>query len=296
MKLTRWLSMLLLSALVGPVQSLPDKDHIYLVVGQVGKCTTVGAPDKPISLLSYLAVNDTVACPKNSSLTVTNVLDGSRYQISGKTSLTKVLVPNQTTIKSLNKTPEQRKGIQVSHQVDMSKYGGYTSRSLVVRADAPIPISVEKLPVTLDLTLGQRKWEGPASTVRYRKVNDHGFPSYTRADASPDGTQLTLPNLELEPNQTTMIFFEQLDKDQDKDPGDNRAAFAVTLLDPQLAQSLKTVRGGDQASELEAFENYCNLEVYWPARQLRDKLLKQHPEARQQIENLFKKWIEPSRP
>lgn len=289
--------MLMLSALVGPVQSVPDPNRIYLVVGQVGQCTTLGQPDKPISLLSYLAVNDTVSCPPKGSLTVTNVLDGSRYQITGKTPLAKVLVPNETTIKVLNKSQQQRKGIEVSHQVDMSKYGGYTSRSLVVKADAPIAISVEKLPVTLDLTLGQRKWEGASSTVRYRKVNDHGFPSYTQALPSEDGTRLKLPNLELQPDQTTMIFFEQLDPERDKDVADNRAAFAVTLLDPKLAQSAKTVRNaGDQASDLEAFENYCNLEVYWPARQLRDGLLKQHPEARRQIEHLFEKWIEPSRP
>lgn len=293
MKSTHLLAMLLLSTLVGPVHSLPDPNRIYLVVGQVGQCTAASQPDKPIALLSYLAINDTVSCPPKASLTVTNVLDGSRYQISGKTSLAKVLVPNDSTIKALNKSQEQRKGIEVSHQVDMTKYGGYTSRSLAVKADAPIAISVEKLPVTLDLSL--RNWEGPGSTVRYRNVNDHEFPNYTLAVA--EGNRLTLPNLKLKPDQTTMIFFEQFDSEKHEEVADNRAAFAVTLLDPKLAQSAQTVRSDkDQASELEAFENYCNLEVYWPARQLRDSLLKQYPEAQWQIEHLFKKWIEPSQP
>lgn len=292
-KPTRWLSIFLLPALVAPVQSVPDKNRIYLVVGQVGNCTTASHPDKPILLLSYLAVDEMVTCPPKASLTVTNVLDGSRYQLSGKTLLARTLTPNDSTIKSLNRTQEQRKGIEVSHQVDMSKYGGYTSRSLTLKADAPIAISVEKLPVTLDLSLGQRKWEGPESTVRYRQVNEHGFPSYTLAVAN--GNRLTLPNLELKPNQTTMIFFDQLDPETDKNCPDSRAAFAVTLLDPKLAQSVQTVgSSGDSASELEAFENYCNLEVYWPARHLRDRLLKQHPEAHKQIEHLFEKWIEPS--
>ena len=295
MKYTRFLSILLLSALVTPVRSLPDQEHIYLVVSQVGRCTTVGQPNKPIGLLSYLGVKDTVNCPPNGSLTVTNVLDGSRYQITGKTALSRVLVANDSNIKTLKRSQEQRKGIEVSHQVDMSKYGGYTSRSLVVKADAPIALSIEKLPVTLDLSLGQRKWEGPNSTVRYRVVNDTGFPSYTLAVA--EGNRLTLPNLELKPEQTTMIYFEQLDPEQDKNVSDGRAAFAVTLLNPKIAQTVATVRSpGDQPSELEAFENYCNLEVYWPARQLRDRLLKQHPEARPQIDRLFGKWIEPSQP
>ncbi len=291
MKSTRWVPMLLLVALIGPVQSAPDKNHIYLVVAQSGKCTVAG---KPISLLSYLSIQDTVSCPPNGSLTVTNVLTGARYQISGQTALAKELVPNHKTIKTVRQSQEQRQGIEVSHQVDMSKYGGYTSRSLGVKADAPIPVSLEKLPVVLDLTLSKHKLDGPNPMIRYRKVNDHGYPEYVRAVVSPDGNRLTLPDLKIPPDQTTMIFFGDPEKTDGREVSDGQASFAVTVINPKLEKKLRTVRKmADKASELEAYEAYCQLEVYWPARQLRDSLLKQYPEARGEIGELFKKWIEP---
>ena len=294
MKFNRLLPFVLVTALMGSVYSAPDERRLYLVVGQTGSCTKASEPNKPIALLSYLGAGDTVNCPANSSLTVTNVADGSRYQISGTTPLGKTLTANDKTIKVLNKTPEQRKGIEVSHQVDMSKYGGYTSRSLSVRSDAPIPVSIEKLPVTLDLSLAGNRVTGHP-TVRYRKVNEHGFPAYETSRVSEDGKRLTLPELKIEPEQTIMVYFGLPAEEHNKEVSDNQAVFAVTLIDPKVAQSLKTVRTqGDLASDLEAFENYCNLEVYWPARKLRDQLLKQHPEARHEIDNLFKKWIEPS--
>lgn len=283
--------MLLLAALMGPVQSAPDKNHIYLVVGQVGKCTVAG---KPVALLSYLAVNDTVICPPNGSLTVTNVLTGARYQITGQASLSKELVPDDKTIKAVSQSREQRQGIEVSHQVDMSKYGGYTSRSFGVKADAPIPISIEKLPITLDLTLSKHKLDGPNPMIRYRKVNEHGFPEYVRAVVSSDGTRLTLPDLKIPPDQTTMIFFGDPEKSDGREVFDSQASFAVTVVNPKLEKKLRTVRAmADKASELEAYEAYCHLELYWPARKLRDQLLKQYPEARGEIGELFKKWIEP---
>ena len=282
--------------LVGPVQSAPDDRRLYLVVGQVGKCTRASEPAKPIGLLSYLGAGDIVTCPADGSLTVTSVVDGSRYQIIGTTTLGKTLIANDKTIKALSKPVQQRKGIEVSHAVDMSKYGGYTSRSLSVKADAPIPVSVEKLPITLDLTLTQHKLEdGPAPMVRYRKVNERGFPEYTGVEVSGEGTRLTLRDLKIQPEQTTMIYFGNPVAEGDNGVRDNQAVFAVTLIDPKVAQSLNTVgAAGDPVSQLEAFENYCNLEVYWPARKLRDQLLKQHPQARPEIEQLFKKWIEPS--
>ncbi|MBN9417187.1 MAG: hypothetical protein J0I12_17210 [Candidatus Eremiobacteraeota bacterium] len=296
MKLTRLFPLMLLPVLVGPVQSAPDDRRLYLVVGQVGKCTRASEPGKAIGLLSYLGAGDIVTCPPNGSLTVTSVVDGSRYQIFGTTPLGKTLTANDKTIKALNKPVQQRKGIEVSHAVDMSKYGGYTSRSLSVNADAPIPVSVEKLPITLDLTLTQHKVEdGPSPMIRYRKVNERGYPEYTTGLVSSDGTRLTLRDLKIDPEQTTMIYFGNPPDDKEHDVRDNQAVFAVTLIDPKVAQSLQTVgAAGDPVSTLEAFENYCNLEVYWPARKLRDQLLKQHPEARTEIDQLFKKWIEPS--
>lgn len=292
MKSTRLVPVLLLVALMGPVQSAPDKDHIYLVVAQSGKCT-VGK--KTVSLLSYLSTHDTVTCSADGSLTVTNVLTGARYQISGQTALAKELVPNAKTIKAVSQSPEQREGIQVSRQVDMSKYGGYTSRAVGVRADAPIPVSLEKLPVVLDLTLNSKhKLEGPSPMVRYRKVNEHGFPEYVRGVVSPDGTRLTLPDLKIPPDQTTMIFFGDPEKTDGREVSDGQASFAVTVVNPKLEKKLRTVRNmADKASQLEAYEAYCHLEVYWPARKLRDQLLKQYPESKGEIGELFKKWIEP---
>lgn len=290
MKFTRPLALVLLAAFSGQAEipiDVSQSRNSFLVVGKEGNSEFLrGSAASPVALLKYLKPGDKLQFQdKTSSVTVTSLATGQRYQIKGNYTLPQTLTTDKNQVWEVGPRTS-RQGIVVSHAVDMSKYGGYSSRE-VQTLDVPhtVRVNFARTPVVVDLNLSQFSLDPAAPKVSYRKINSTPFAS-TRAVVSPD-RRLTLPDLTLEPGQTYLIYFgDEIARD------DARPAFAATLLEPKLIAKPKELESDhDMLSQLESFENYYNLGLYWQARSWKNKIEKKYPAARADLEKLWnEKW------
>jgi len=289
-KLTRSLALVLLASLSSQAEihnDQFDKERTYLVVAKEGDSKFVrGSLPSSVRLLKYLNPGDKLQfADKASSVTLTSLATGQRYQIKGDYTLPDKLAADKVQVSEVG-SQSSRQGIVVSHTVDMSKYGGFTSRD-VQTLDVPHTVCVNfaKAPVVVDLNLSKFNLDPTEPKVAYRKVGATPFQS-TRAVVSAD-QRLTLPDLKLDPGKTYLIYFgDEIARE------DARPAFAATLLESKLVAKPKELESDhDMLSQLESFENYYNLGLYWQARSWKSKIEKKFPAARADLEKIWnEKW------
>ncbi|MFN8612164.1 MAG: hypothetical protein U0931_31760 [Vulcanimicrobiota bacterium] len=262
-----------------------EPDRLYLVVAAEGQSTVNSSTGHSnVKLLKALKAGDTLAVPKGSSLTLTSLGDGQRYKLSGPCEYkVSKAVPSGGNI-HLVPDGHDRDGIRVSHNVDMSKYGGFTSRMVQTgEGMRTVFINFEGgEPVVLDLGLTKRRMSG-AGVVHYASTQSRAPYDWVETSGIVKDNKLTLPGLQLKPATTYLICIE------DTPPSDADSAFAVARLTPDLVESVKTqqAKAKDQASLLELYESCRNLRLYWRARQLRDQIKTKFPEAAKQVEDDF---------
>ena len=291
MKLTHSLALVLLASLSSQAEIPNDaSDSVprYLVVAKEGNPKYLrGTSPGFVSLLKYLEPGDKLQlADKASSVTVTSLATGQRYKIKGEYTLPKSLTADKVHVTEI-KQESGREGIKVSHAVDMSKYGGFTSRDVQTQ-DVPhtVRVNFARAPVVVDLNLSMFSLDPAEPKISYRKVNTNAPFASTRAVVSPD-RRLTLPDLKMEEGKTYLIYFG--DEIAKEDP---RPAFAATLLEPKLLGKPKALESDhDMLAQLESFENYYNLGLYWQARSWKSKIEKKYPAARADLQKLWnEKW------
>ncbi|MBS2039338.1 hypothetical protein JST97_30415 [bacterium] len=269
--------------------SWAETDRLYLVVAAEGQSTLQSTQGHgQVKLLKALKAGDKVDVPKGASLTLTSLGNGQRYQLKGpfeyKVSST---APSGEQVQLL-KDVHDREGIRVSHKVDMSKYGGFTSRTVQTgEGMRTVCINFEgSEPVVLDLALTKRRMNG-TGVVHYTQAS---LPyEWATTSGMVKDNKLTLPGLQMKPATTYLVYIE------DGTPVDVEAAFAVARLPNDLVSSLKVqqAKSTDQASLLELYESCRNLRLYWRALQLKDRIKSKYPDASNQAEEDFKELWAP---
>lgn len=261
-----------------------QSDRLYLVVAAKGPATVINNQQKKqIKLLNALKAGDTLNLAKGSSLTLTNLENGQRYQLNGplQYSVSNKAVPSGSNVKILVDNHD-REGIRVSHAVDMSKYGGFTSRNVQTNdGTKTVHINFENnQPVVLDLHLTTRK---PASNGLVFYTPAKGKPVWTQTKAVLTDQKLTLPDFKAQPGTSYYIYIE------DGSPDDAQAAFAIASLTSNLTGSLQaqTSKAKDEASQLELYESYRNLRLYWPALKLKEQLKSKNATIAKQLDENF---------
>lgn len=266
-----------------------ETDRLYLVVASEGQSTLESVSGHgQIKLLKALKAGDKLDVPKGSSITLTSLGNGQRYQLKGpfeyKVSST---APSGSNVQILADVHD-REGIRVSHKVDMSKYGGFTSRTVQTGEGLrTVNVNFEGSdPISLDLSLTKHRL-GSSGLVHYTPAS---LPyNWASTSGIVKDNRLTLPGLQLKPATTYLIYID------DGTPNDLDAAFAVARLPNELVGSLKAqqAKAGDQASLLELYESCRNLRLYWRTLQLKDAIKSKYPGVANQAEEDFKELWAP---
>lgn len=278
----KWTHLIPLIWLAGLGSGWAEMERRYLVVGAAGKSTLHNANGNfDVKLLKALVDGDKLDVPGGASLTLTSLGDGQRYQVSGPFAYqVSDKVPSGTKVKLL-KEANDREGIRVSHKVDMSKYGGFTSRSVSTGGWQPVWVNFDSNePLVLDLGLTKHTMNS-AGIVHYAEAKAPY--QWKETSGIVKDRKLTLPGLQIPPAKTYLVDIE------DGTPDDSRCAFAVARLPNNLVNSVKSqqAKAIDPAAMFELYECLRNLRLYWRASQVKDQIKTKYPDTSGQIERDF---------
>jgi hypothetical protein len=280
----KWTYLIPLIWLAGLGSGWAELERRYLVVGAQGKSTLNNASGNfDVKLLKALVDGDKLDVPNGSSLTLTSLGDGQRYQVSGPFAYkVSAAAPSGAKVKLLTEAHD-REGIRVSHKVDMSKYGGFTSRSVQTGVGwQPVFVNFDSNePLVLDLGLTKHVMNS-AGIVHYTVAKTPY--KWNQTSGMVKDRKLTLPGLQIQPATTYLVDIE------DGPPDDSRCAFAVARLPNNLVNTVKSQQAKviDPASLFELYECLRNLRLYWRARQVKDQIKSKYPDTSGQIEHDFK--------
>jgi hypothetical protein len=224
-------------------------------------------------MLENIREGDTLFVPAQEKVTISLLASGARYDLTGPIQLqintTKPLQPGPGLTQQAK--PLEREGISATQNVDLSKFGGASSR------DDAFPIYVDEATSTLDLDLLDRQFESSKLQVLYRIKDSQK--SWVKADvslihAAKGRDQLRLASVEVPEDQYVMIYWG--DKTS---PDDNDAQFKVLRIPESRLKPLRALEAAprDWPTEVGLFESYLHLRLFPKAEKLLDSWEKKSP-------------------
>ena len=222
----------------------------------------------PLQTLDSLEIGQTLKLEPKAVVTLSVLSSGVRYRLTGPLSL-----PITASLKAGQELPRQagREGLAASQQVDLSKFGGGSSR------DA-FPVYTDGPGLVLDLDVLPRSFEASSLKVFYRPEDGQG--AWTPVESSlyhhsNNRDQLRL-SANLEANQRYLVYIG--DK-TNPDAGD--AQFRVLRLpEPVLAPVHQLEKSAnDWPGQIELYESYNHLRLFAKAEPLLEQMRKEHPQG-----------------
>lgn len=222
----------------------------------------------PLQTLDSLDIGQTLKLEPKAVVTLSVLSSGIRYRLTGPLSL-----PITETLKTGQELPKQagRAGLAASQQVDLSKFGGGSSR------DA-FPIYTDGPGLVLDLDVLPRAFEASSLKVFYRPEDGPG--TWTPVESSlfhhsNNRDQLRL-SANFEANQRYLVYIG--DKTS-PDTGD--AQFRVLRLPEAVLAPVHQLEksASDWPGQIELYESYNHLRLFAKAEPLLEQMRKEHPQG-----------------
>lgn len=269
------------SLLLGSAWALSPGDEVGIILSTQGTPTRHqgGRPAstrQPLRLLDDVKEGDTLYVEAEEKVTFRLVSTGDSYEVTGpmvlKIQSSKPPVPGPGL--AVRDHPAERKGIAASKNVDLSKFGGASSRAL---GDGAFPVYLDQPTPRMDLDAIKEKFESTSFKVRYRMENSNEPWQTTDASLVHLGSgrdQLVLPAVKAVEDRYLMIYWG--DK---ANPADADAQFKVLRLPEKDLASLRQLEQSvqDWPARLALYECYTHWRLFDKAEKLLDQWQKDYP-------------------
>lgn len=226
----------------------------------------------PLKMLSSLKEGDTVYVAPSGKMTLSWLNSGTRYVLTGPVEVKLgrgelKLGPGIAQVKS----SPSREGVIAGKDLDLSKFGGATSRY------AGFPVFVDQPDPELHLDLVGEHFESPNLQIRIRQAEVQGPWTQVQGTLVHGANRLDrlrLPGFKFEEGQTYLIYAG--DK---PDPGENDAQFQVVRIPADQLKGLVELEASAKTLEdrLEVVAAYRKKRLFTRAEKILLGLQKQYP-------------------
>jgi len=227
----------------------------------------------PVQVLDSLEFGQTLKLEPNASVTLSVLSTGTRYRLTGPLIIE---INSKTPFKSGQGVVEEskqpgRSGLAASQQVDLTKFGGASSRKL------GYPVYTDSSSLVLDLDVLPKSFQVSSLKVFYRLADNRG--EWTPVESSlyhysNQRDQLHL-SAALEAGKDYLVYIG------DKlNPDDSDAQYRALRLPAEVTRPLNQLEENatDWPGQIELFHAYWRLRLFAKAESLLGQMQKQHPD------------------
>lgn len=238
------------------------------------RANDLGSRMYELHTLDTLEVGQSIKLGPKAVVTLSVLSSGRRYRLTGPLNVTLESKTPFQPGKGITELAHQagREGLVASQQIELSKFGGVSSRR------SAFPVYTLGKEVLLDLDLAKGPFEASSLKVVYRLEGTQG--DWTPAQSSlvhhsqnRDQLKLSAPLVE---DRYYLVYIGD-----NPNPTDQDAQFQVLRLPSEAMQPVRALEKSatDLPSQLELFQTYRRLRLFDQAEDCLAKMRKQNPQG-----------------